>query len=207
VAAGDVSAAYGADLTIPLFGKFSDRQTFLIDKAGVIRAKWLERDGSMKSVKTPEHTEQVLADIAARYRIKLETDLAMLGEMAARFVQSAYDDRENVRHLRRLLHDMRGQAGTFGLDLVTSLATIGDELLSRASEARAYGVSSHAELARAIQLIATAIGMVVKAGLTGDGGKTGTELMAKIGAFVAPLRESLHVEPTPKLSNHARGWG
>ena len=62
---GSVSAAYGADLTIPLFGKFSDRQTFLIDKAGVIRAKWLERDGSMASVKTPQHTEQVLAAIAA----------------------------------------------------------------------------------------------------------------------------------------------
>ncbi len=163
--------------------------------------------GRIEAVMPEAETDRVLAEIAARYRIKLETDLAMLGEMATRFVQSPHDDRDTVRHLRRLLHDMRGQAGTFGLDLVTSLATIGDELLSRAGEARAYGVSSHAELARAIQVVATAIGMVVKAGLTGDGGKTGAELMAKIGTFVAPLRESLHVEPTPKLSNHPRGWG
>lgn len=62
---GEVSASYGADLNIPIFGRFSDRQTFLIDQGGVIRAKWLERDGSMASVKTPEHTAQVLAAIAA----------------------------------------------------------------------------------------------------------------------------------------------
>lgn len=62
---GDVSRAYGADLTIPIFGKFSDRQTFLVDPKGIIRAKWLERDGSMKSVKTAEHTAQVLAALAA----------------------------------------------------------------------------------------------------------------------------------------------
>ena len=46
-----------------MFGKFSDRQTFLIDSTGVVRAHWLERDGSMASVKTPEHVNQILAAI------------------------------------------------------------------------------------------------------------------------------------------------
>ena len=55
--------AYGAELSIPVFGKFSDRQTFLIDSTGVVRAHWLERDGSMASVKTPEHVNQILAAI------------------------------------------------------------------------------------------------------------------------------------------------
>ena len=44
---GSVSAAYGADLTIPFMGKFSDRQTFIIDPKGTIVANWKERDGSM----------------------------------------------------------------------------------------------------------------------------------------------------------------
>ncbi len=64
-ATGTVSASYGADLSIPLLGKFSDRQTFLIDPKGVVRAKWLEKDGSMASVKTPAHTAQVLEALAA----------------------------------------------------------------------------------------------------------------------------------------------
>ena len=46
-----------------MFGKFSDRQTFLIDSTGGVRAHWLERDGSMASVKTPEHVNPILAAI------------------------------------------------------------------------------------------------------------------------------------------------
>lgn len=175
--------------------------TRLIEAVGAVLG------GRIEAVMPEAETDRVLAEIAARYRSKLDTDVALLGDLATRFAQSSYDDRETVRHLRRLLHDMRGQAGTFGFDLVTSLAGTGDELLGRAGEARAYGVTSHADLARAIHVIATAIGMVVKAGLTGDGGKTGTELKAKITAFVSPLRQALHVEPTPKLSSHPRGWG
>ena len=67
---GEVSKSYGADLSIPLLGKFSDRQTFLVSPDGVIRGKWLERDGSMASVKTPEHAAQVLAALTAAQAAK-----------------------------------------------------------------------------------------------------------------------------------------
>ena len=60
---GAVSASYGADLKIPILGKFSDRQTFLIDDKGVVVGHWLERDGSMANVKTPAHTAQILEAI------------------------------------------------------------------------------------------------------------------------------------------------
>ena len=62
---GSVSASYGADLKIPILGKFSDRQTFLIDDKGVVVGHWLERNGSMANVKTPAHTTQILDAIAA----------------------------------------------------------------------------------------------------------------------------------------------
>ena len=61
---GDVSASYGADLKIPILGRFSDRQTFLIEpSSGKIVGKWKEADGSMASVKTMEHANQVLDKI------------------------------------------------------------------------------------------------------------------------------------------------
>lgn len=44
-------------------GKFSDRQTFLIDGNGTVVGHWLERDRSMANVKTPAHTEQIIAAI------------------------------------------------------------------------------------------------------------------------------------------------
>ena len=62
---GKVSEAYGADLKIPLLGRFSDRQTFLIKKDGTIIGHWLERDQSMASVKTTAHVDQILAAIDA----------------------------------------------------------------------------------------------------------------------------------------------
>ena len=62
---GTVSEAYGADLKIPIFGRFSDRQTFLIKKDGTVAAHWLERDSSMASVKTTAHVDQILAAIDA----------------------------------------------------------------------------------------------------------------------------------------------
>mmetsp|Transcript_19747 Transcript_19747/g.62823 ORF Transcript_19747/g.62823 Transcript_19747/m.62823 type:complete len:260 (-) Transcript_19747:64-843(-) len=60
-----VSPAYGADLSIPILGRFSDRQTFLIGTDGVIKAHWLESDKSMASVKTTAHVEQILGAIDA----------------------------------------------------------------------------------------------------------------------------------------------
>ena len=62
---GAVSEAYGADLKIPIFGRFSDRQTFLIKNDGTIVNHWLERDSSMASVKTTAHVDQILAAIEA----------------------------------------------------------------------------------------------------------------------------------------------
>ena len=62
---GSVSESYGADLKIPIFGRFSDRQTFLVDGNGTIINHWLERDQSMASVKTTAHVEQILNAIDA----------------------------------------------------------------------------------------------------------------------------------------------
>ena len=63
---GAVSKAYGAELTLPIFGKFSDRQTFLVGKDGLVKAKWKEmgakvEEEKMASVKSTAHVEQVLA--------------------------------------------------------------------------------------------------------------------------------------------------
>jgi peroxiredoxin Q/BCP len=63
---GSVSKAYGAELTLPVFGKFSDRQTFLVGKDGKVKAHWKEMgaktdEEKMASVKSTAHVEQVLA--------------------------------------------------------------------------------------------------------------------------------------------------
>ena len=61
---GAVSKALGAELNIPLLGKFSARQTFLLSPEGEVVAKWKEGK-NMSNVKTPEHAREVLAAIDA----------------------------------------------------------------------------------------------------------------------------------------------
>jgi len=63
---GSISKAYGAELNLPVFGKFSDRQTFLVGKDGKVKAHWKEMgaktdEEKMASVKSTAHVEQVLA--------------------------------------------------------------------------------------------------------------------------------------------------
>jgi len=63
---GSISKAYGAELNLPVFGKFSDRQTFLVGKDGKVKAHWREMgaktdEEKMASVKSTAHVEQVLA--------------------------------------------------------------------------------------------------------------------------------------------------
>lgn len=173
--------------------------TRLIEAVGAVLG------GRIEAVMPEAETDRVLGEIAARYRSKLDTDVALLTDLVAKFTQDGEKQPDVSRNLRRLLHDMRGQAGTFDYNLITSLASLGDELLHRAEDARSFGVSAHAALSRVLQVIGAAVGMVVKSGLRGDGGTTGAALMAKIEAFAAPLRVALHVEEIPKLSNHKRG--
>lgn len=59
---GAVSKALGAELNIPLLGKFSARQTFLLSPEGEVLGKWKEGK-NMSNVKTPAHAEEVLAEI------------------------------------------------------------------------------------------------------------------------------------------------
>jgi thioredoxin-dependent peroxiredoxin len=64
---GSVSKSYGAELNLPVFGKFSDRQTFVISaKDSKIIAHWKESGAKnegekMLSVKSTAHVDQVLS--------------------------------------------------------------------------------------------------------------------------------------------------
>ena len=59
---GAVSKALGAEIDIPILGKFSARQTFLLSNTGEVVGKWKEGK-NMSNVKTPAHAEEVLAEI------------------------------------------------------------------------------------------------------------------------------------------------
>lgn len=164
--------------------------------------------GRIEAVMPEADTDRVLSAIADRYRAKLASDLASLQDQVQRLPETGggADFRQNWRALRKLLHDMKGQAGTFGLDLVTSLAGMGDDLMRRAAEAAEYRTIPYQDVNRGMQVIASAIALVVQNDIRGDGGPTGEKLREKIDTFLVPLRQKLHVELVEKPVEYRRGW-
>jgi len=179
-----------------------------ISAARLIEALGAVLGGRIDVVMPEADTDRVLAAIAERYRIKLRADVPLLQELVGRMPESeaggAY--RAHWKSLRKLLHDMKGQAGTFGLDLVTTLAGMGDELMRRAESAAEYGVTPLPELKKAMKVIASSIAIVVQNDVHGDGGMAGERLRAKIEGFLGPLREKLHVELVARPAEYRRGW-
>lgn|GEM_PF-1355388 len=170
----------------------------LIDAIGAVLG------GRIEAVMPEADTDRVLAEIAERYHAKLASDVQVLLDLTNKLPGPDY--RLSWRALRRLLHDMKGQAGTFGLDLVTVLAGMGDDLLRQAGEAAAYGTPPHAELNRAMQVIASAIAMVVQTNMRGSGGAAGEKLVAKLEAFLGPVRALVHVDAAQPAVKQRRGW-
>lgn len=164
--------------------------------------------GRIEAVMPEADTDRVLSAIADRYRAKLASDLASLQDQVQRLpgAEGGADFRQHWRALRNLLHDMKGQAGTFGLDLVTTLAGMGDDMMRRAGDAAEYGVIPFPEVNRGMQVIASAIALVVQNDIRGDGGPTGEKLREKIETFLVPLRQKLHVELAPRPVEYRRGW-
>jgi hypothetical protein len=83
---------------------------------------------------------------------------------------------------------------------------MGDDVMRRAAEAAEYGTVPFRDLNRGMQVIASAIALVVQNDIRGDGGSTGEKLCEKIEAFLTPLRQKLHVELVPRPVEYRRGW-
>lgn len=126
-----------------------------------------------------ERAEQVIADVAGDYLEWVQGDLQKLRAALDSLVQS--DDRQAVA-LERLFdvsHEMKGQGGSFGYDLMTVIADHMCRLIERLD-----GKAGPNEI-EVLQLYVDALHVVIAKGLTADGGPEGKRLLdglAKVSA-------------------------
>ena len=83
--------------------------------------------------------------------------------------------------LYRLTHEIKGQAGTFGFELIT---TIGNSLCDYIAQVKEPGP----EHVTVLEIHADAMRAVVSDDIRGEGGETGRKLLVGIQAVVAKLR-------------------
>lgn len=162
--------------------------------------KLIERISSVLSLPTQvfsiaDDLNVDLTHLAQQYRIKLANELSDLKQMIENLEKQ--DRTQLVAHwtsMVRLFHTVKGQAGTFGYDLITSLAGTGQNLLRQAEGNVDVIVKYQGQLQRALTVLIGAMSLVLQNDIKGNAGNVGERLLGKISEATVPLRQMIEAE-------------
>lgn len=136
-----------------------------------------------------------LTSLADQYRAKLANELSDLGHMVRNFRPQ---NRGHIDHhwssTVRLFHTVKGQAGTFGFDIITTLASIGQNLLQEAEGNVDVLIKFQDPLQNALSVIVNAMLLVLQSDIRGNGGHVGSRLLTKINEVTMPVRQLMEAE-------------
>ncbi len=126
--------------------------------------------------------EQLIAGLQGRFAASAEKRIDRLTEIClTRWVKPARREAA-IRQLRRITHDLKGEAGTFGYDLITDIADCFGAYLRQVPEAR----QRHADIVRFV----CAFHHVWGERLEGDGGDIGRGLLASLMILTDRARDA-----------------
>ena len=119
---------------------------------------------------TLERAEQAIADMSDSYLEWVQEDLKRIDEAFKKLSSAEGDKKEEADAVFQIAHDIKGQGGSFGYDLMT---VIGNELCRLIERTENFG---NAEV-QAIKVHVDALKIVIQAGMKGDGGANGQALV------------------------------
>jgi DNA-binding response OmpR family regulator len=130
-----------------------------------------------------------LTHLARQYQLKLANEISDLKQMTEDLPrQDAARISQHWTAMVRLIHTVKGQAGTFGYDLISMVAAIGLNLLRQAENNAAIQIKFQCEVQRALTVIVGAMSLVLQNDIKGDAGNMGERLLTKINASTMALR-------------------
>jgi CheY-like chemotaxis protein len=142
-----------------------------------------------------------------RYRSKLADDLRLL-ESALAGMQHPHESdsaswaaaagrASSWELVDRIMHNIKGQAGSFGFGLITSIAALGQEL-TRPMGGNTKLVHRHHEgVQRSVVALVQAMRLVLQNGIRGDGGSIGERLLEKLRTHTGQSRGRLVTDLAP----------
>ncbi|MCG8356114.1 MAG: Hpt domain-containing protein [Kiloniellales bacterium] len=98
-------------------------------------------------------------------------------QSAVERAKSGYDPIEALKAVYRLAHDLRGQAGTFGYPLISTIASSLCDYIDEAQDPGSVQLE-------AIEVHSNAMKAVIAADIQGDGGATGNKLLTGMARMV-----------------------
>lgn len=132
-----------------------------------------------------------LKALAERHHARLMASI-VLAEEAAQSLSYRPREAVNLAHsLRHTLHSINEHASTLGYGLVTMLAGRAMDLAVAMEQNPPAATRGHADAARALGTLATAMKRVTHNRMEGDGAEAGLKLLDKIDAIVDPVRAGM----------------
>jgi len=122
-------------------------------------------------LKALERAEQVIADMTESYLDWVAEDLKKIDQAYAKLEVATGDRKEEMEAVFEISHDIKGQGGTFGYDLMTAIAT---ELCRLIEKAEKIGD----EEVEVVKLHIAALKLVIDEDMKGQGEKAGEKMLA-----------------------------
>lgn len=138
-----------------------------------LKSKVREGGPGAVDLETLERAEQVIAGMTDSYLEWVQEDLNRIDECYKSMQDAEPPRKKAADNLFQVAHDIKGQGGSFGYDLMT---VIGNELCRLLERHDSFG---NAEM-QAIKVHIDAMKLVIQNSMTGDGGTNGQALVAGI---------------------------
>ena len=119
--------------------------------------------------------EQVIAGMKGSYIEWVKSDFERVETAYKRLVNGEGERSANLDEIFSVSHDMKGQGGSFGYDLVTAIANHLCRLIEKFGEQNPDDLENEA-----IRIHIEAMKLVITQDMSGDGGDTGKAILAGI---------------------------
>lgn len=151
----------------------ADDDLEIITPPNTLKDKVREGGPGAVDLATLERAENAIADMGDSYLVWVQEDLQKI-DVAYKALAAAEGDRKTEADaVFQVAHDIKGQGGSFGFDLMT---VIGNELCRLIERSEGFG---DAEV-KAIKVYIDALKLVIQVGMKGDGGADGQALVQGI---------------------------
>lgn len=127
-----------------------------------------------------ERAESIIADMAENYLDWVEEDLVRISDAQKKLKADPDNPKEAMESIFQVAHDMKGQGGSFGYDLMTIL---GNDLC-RFIETKDSVNGTDIEV---IDLYINTMQIVITKRMNGDGGEEGKKVLAGLNAVVEKI--------------------
>ena len=155
-----------------------DEKAELIAPQGTLQSKVTVGGPGAVDPATLERAEAVIADLADDYLEWVQEDLAR--------IQTAYEalkadpNKETLDKVFQIAHDMKGQGGSFGFDLMTA---VGNQLCRLSERVEKIGPRE----VSMVQVHIDAMRAIITNRMKGDGGAAGGALLDGLAQIVAKI--------------------